>query len=99
MAKITCTTCGAQWETTDTSPDYWYESDGSISIGDYSTPALISAAGDDMTFCGKCNVRGLKPVTEAMGGGETQLDERGQKERETASKGKADVAHGPVTEG
>lgn len=93
MGKIHCTTCGAQYDDTDEDRNYWFESDGSISVGDYSSPKLISDAGDSMTFCPRCDVRGLKDTSERMGRGEEQLRQRLKDERETAGSGDADVVH------
>ena len=93
MANITCQKCGASWDTGDTATSHFFSSTTTYSQGDYTSPYAIAQSGEDMLTCPKGTQGALKDATEALGGGETQLEGRLKDLRETASQGNADVVH------
>ena len=93
MANITCQKCGASWDTGDTETSYFFSSTSTYSLGDTTSPYLIAQASEDMLTCPKGTLGALKRATEALGGGETQLEGRLKNLRETASAGNADAVH------
>lgn len=52
---IYCQTCANAWELTDDREMYYFAS-SSFAIGSYTSPALIVAAAEEMTFCPECDV-------------------------------------------
>jgi len=52
---IYCQTCANAWELTDTREMYYFRS-SSLPLGSYTSPALIVAAAEEMTFCPECDV-------------------------------------------
>lgn len=99
---IYCQTCANAWELTDTREMYYFRS-ASLDVGSYTSPALIVAASEEMTFCPECDVDELavsyrKPapgIQESLFfSGDSRLigadiDKGG------ADKGDADVVHTP----
>lgn len=64
---IYCQTCANAWELTDTREMYYFRS-ATLALGSYTSPALIVAAAEEMTFCPECDVDQLtdayaKPAT------------------------------------
>ncbi len=52
---IYCQTCANAWELTDDREMYYFQS-ASLALGSYTSPALIVAAAEEMTFCPECDV-------------------------------------------
>lgn len=52
---IYCQTCATDWEKTDTREMHYFRS-VTKAIGSMTSPSLISAAGEEMTFCPACDV-------------------------------------------
>lgn len=52
---IYCQTCANAWELTDTREMYYFRS-ASLALASYTSPALIVAAAEEMTFCPECDV-------------------------------------------
>jgi hypothetical protein len=65
---IYCQTCANAWELTDTREMYYFQS-SSLALGSYTSPALIVAAAEEMTFCPECDVDQLAdPYTKPAKG-------------------------------
>jgi len=71
---------------------YYFASTTTFSKGDYASPEDISTAGEEMTFCPKCPIKG---IDNSMGGGDQKDRDRGSEERNpTPGPGNADVVFG-----
>jgi len=93
---IYCQTCGNSWEKADTTPQYYFASATTHTIGAMTTPAAIVALAETMTFCPKCDVGRLAKLSEAMGSGDAAEDKRTDPDgldKESAGSGGADVTH------
>lgn len=92
---IRCQTCGNSWKKADANTAFYFAS-VSFTVGSMTSPFAIDAAAELMTFCPKCDVGRLAPITEALGGGQRQEDLRTDPDgldKERASTGDADVVH------
>lgn len=60
---IYCQTCANAWRRDDDNGAYYFRASGTAGgIGDYISPATIDAAGEEMTFCPRCDVEQLEPT-------------------------------------
>lgn len=103
--QIYCQTCACAWDLIDVTEQFYFRS-ASFVIGTYTSPALIVAAGEEMTFCPQCDVQELaeayrKPVKGIQESPFYRRDSRvigADVDKGGAVAGDADVVHGPVTD-
>lgn len=99
---IYCQTCANAWELTDTREMYYFQS-ASLPLGSYTSPALIVAAAEEMTFCPECDVDQLtdayaKPAPGIQESPFYDGDSRmvgADVDAGAGVPGDADVVHGP----
>jgi hypothetical protein len=99
---IYCQTCANAWELTDTREMYYFRS-ATLALGSYTSPALIVAAAEEMTFCPECDVDQLadayrKPAPGIQESPFYDQDSRmigADVDKGGANEGDADVVHTP----
>ena len=99
---IYCQTCANAWELTDTREMFYFRSN-SLALGSYTSPSLIVAAAEEMTFCPECDVDQLtvsyrKPVPGIQESLFFSGDSRligADVDKGGADRGDADVVHQP----
>ena len=104
--QIYCQTCANAWDLIDVTEQYYFQSETTFAIGDYTSPARIVAAGEEMTFCPKCDVDELaraylKPAPGIQESPFYEGDSRmigANVDKGGADTGDADVVHGPVVD-
>lgn len=66
--QIYCQTCSTAWDKADANTGYYFRSP-SFPIGSYTSPSVISTAGEEMTFCPACDVPPLSEPYKQPGPG------------------------------
>lgn len=98
---IFCQTCANGWPLTDEGTGYYFRSTTTFDVGDYTSPAEIVAAAEEMLYCPKCDVGRLTDAYHKPTPGiqESPFFERDSRmigadvDKSGADEGDADVVH------